>query len=405
MIKTVAYLAPEIISTSATFIYKEIFALQNKSIDVIPISVHESKIIVQDSKVKKLSETITCLYEQSLASVLFCNTKIFLENTQNYLKTLQIVFGDITTLGISKFRSWKLLYQFFYAASLATIIRQNSCQHLHIHFAHVPTQIGMYASLLTGVPFSFTAHANDIFENGILLKEKVERAKAAITISNHNYHFLTEQEVDINKLKIVRCGIDTDNNKYTPRTTLNTPPKIGSLGRLVEKKGMDDVILALSKLHQKGTDFYLEIGGDGYLNDYLKKLAIKHNLKEKIIFKGAIPNDRVYSWLKELDIFILACKEDNNGDKDGIPVVLMEAMTVGIPVISTKISGIPELIQDEISGFLAEPNNPESLANTIEQLLHSPQLIAPITQAARNRVTEEFGMNSNVERLMSVFNS
>ncbi len=402
MIKTIAYLAPEITSISSTFVYKEIFALQDKGIKVIPISVHQPQAINQDLRVTELSKNTIYLYQQSLIVAIILSTILLFKRPRKYISTLLTVFKDITNSGLNKFQSWKLLYQLFYASIVAETINKNSCQHLHIHFAHVPTQIGMYASLLTGVPYSFTSHANDIFDNSSLLKEKVERAKTAITISEYNYHFLAQQGIDVEKLTIVRCGIENHHN-YVPKLNFQKTPKIGSLGRFVEKKGMEDLILALSKLHQEGTDFCLEIGGDGYLKDYLKDLVKQHNLERKTTFKGAIPNHQVYSWLKELDIFILACKEDSNGDKDGIPVVLMEAMNIGIPVISTKISGIPELIQDESSGFLAQPNDPESLANTINKLLGLSHSISQITQAAKDRIREEFAMDKNINRLLAVF--
>lgn len=405
MIETIAYLAPEITSVSSTFVYKEILALQDKGIRVVPISVHKAKVIVRDSQVRELSKKTTYLYQQNIISALICNILFLIKKPTIYLKTLLTVFKDITVCGFCKLQSWKLLYQFLYANNVAKVLEKNSCQYLHIHFAHVPTQIGMYASLLTNIPFSFTSHANDIFENSLLIKEKVERAKTAITISEYNYKFLIQKGINPQKLKIVRCGIDTKNRQFTPKSALGKPLKIGSLGRLVEKKGMDDLIIAVSKLHKKGTDFCLEIGGEGTLYDDLKKLVKEYDVSSKIKFKGVIPNDKVDAWLKELDLFVLACKEDSSGDKDGIPVVLMEAMSIGVPVLSTEISGIPELIQNEKSGFLAKPNDPESLANTISRVLSLSNSISMITQLARNRITEEFELTTNANRLLAIFNA
>ena len=119
---------------------------------------------------------------------------------------------------------------------------------------------------------------------------------------------------------------------------------------------------------------------------------------------GAIAHDDVFSWMRQADIFVLACKEDRNGDQDGIPVVLMEAMAVGIPVVSTEISGIPELIQDGVSGFLAKPNDPESLTEAIERVLNGSKPIAQITKAARQRIVDEFDQDKNIDRLLDIFN-
>ncbi|MEL6496099.1 MAG: glycosyltransferase [Cyanobacteria bacterium J06623_7] len=404
MIETVAYLAPEIPSVSGTFVYQEIIALQEAGIKVVPISVHQPAVVVQDDSVRQLAAKTTYLYRSSLVSVLAGSMSYFLQHPAKYLATLFTVVGDILTVGSLKLGAWKLLYQFLYASRVARLLEENSCQYLHIHFAHVPTQIGMYASLLTGIPFSFTAHANDLYVNKLLLREKAARAKAAVTISEYNRQFMRSQGVDEDKLAVVRCGIKTGEHNYRSGGTRSSPLKIGSLGRLVAKKGMDDLLLALGQLHRQGIDFQLEIAGDGELRDRLEEIAVAQGIADKLKFVGAMPHELVYDWMNSLDVFVLACKQDDRGDRDGIPVVLMEAMTLGVPVVSTQISGVSELIEHERSGFLAESNCPESLARAIERVLHADSLES-ITQAARQRIETEFELKTNVERLLSVFNA
>ncbi|MEO0928264.1 MAG: glycosyltransferase [Cyanobacteria bacterium J06643_13] len=404
MIDTIAYLAPEIPSVSGTFVYQEIIALQQSGLKIVPISVHQPQVLVEDCEVIKLGKLTTYLYQHSLLSTLLLSLGLLIKNPQKYIAVFLTVLSDISQLGISRLSSWKLMYQFLYACRVAKIIEANSCHYLHIHFAHVPTQIGMYASQLTGVPFSFTAHANDLFANQLLLAEKGRRAKTAVTISEYNRQFLLKQGLDAQKIEVVRCGIDTSKHEYLPLGSRANPVKIGSLGRLVAKKGMDDLILALSLLEQKGIDFQLEIAGGGSLRSELEQMAIAKNLADKIKFIGTIPHEQVYDWMKGLDLFVLACKQDEKGDQDGVPVVLMEAMTIGVPVVSTRISGITELIEHESSGFLAHSNDPTSLAVTIEQLLQQSDLAA-ITQAARQRVVEEFELTTNVNRLIAIFNA
>ncbi|BAZ43138.1 putative glycosyltransferase [Chondrocystis sp. NIES-4102] len=400
----IAYLAPEIPSVSGTFVYKEILALEKKGIKIIPISVHKiTSVELNDPQVRTLSERTEYLYQQSLITALFTSLFIFINRPKSYFNTLLMVLADINNVGIVEIKSWKLLYQFLYSSIVAKAILKNSCQYMHIHFAHFPTQIGMYASALTGIPFSFTCHANDIFENKFLLKEKAERAKAVITISEYNYKYLLNLGISVDKLKVVRCGIDTCDRDFITKSEIKFPLKIGSLGRLIEKKGMDDLILACSKLHQQNLDFQLEIGGDGPLNNRLQELIKTHDLSSNVVLKGAIPNDRVYDWFSSLDVFVLACKQNSQGDRDGIPVVLMEAMYVGIPVISTSISGIPELIQDGKSGFLAQPNDPESLAQTLNDFVQQAHSISEITKGAREKVLKEFELDSNVEQLLGIF--
>lgn len=403
--QTIAYLASEIPSLSATFIYKEILALQERGLQVITMSVHYPIVPAKEAELKKILENTHFLYQQKFTSVIVSNLKVFFRHPSRYLITLFLLLSDMWQIGLINPEALKLLYHFFQASQVAKILEEHQCQHLHIHFAHVPTQIGMYASSLSKIPFTFTSHANDLFERGLLLKEKVNRSKAAITISEYNRKFMVSQGLDPRKIKLVRCGIDTkkyefiDHQKHT-----NKQPVIISLGRLVEKKGMDTLILSLKNLAEGRKDFSGEIAGDGLLINELKSLVSQHNLTSKINFKGAIAHDDVFSWMRQADIFVLACKEDRNGDQDGIPVVLMEAMAVGIPVVSTEISGIPELIQDGVSGFLAKPNDPESLTEAIERVLNGSKPIAQITKAARQRIVDEFDQDKNIDRLLDIFN-
>ncbi|MBV5329580.1 MAG: glycosyltransferase, partial [Chlorobium sp.] len=247
--------------------------------------------------------------------------------------------------------------------------KRESCTHLHIHFAHVPTDIGMYASLLTGIPFSFTAHANDIFERGWLLREKIARSKFTATISNYNRNWLISKGCQGEKIQIVRCGIDSSRFTPIPLKKIVAPFRIGTIGRMVEKKGFDTLIEAAALLKKKGVDLRLVVAGDGPMRTTLHELVDKLQLQDTVELSGSIANQDVPAWLHTLDLFVLPCREDQNGDMDGIPVVLMEAMLSGIPVISTRISGIPELITDEVSGLLIAPHEPHALARAMERFL------------------------------------
>ena len=281
MIESIAYLAPEIPSVSGTFVYQEIIALQQAGIKIVPISVHHPAVEVRDDRVRQLAKNTNYLYQSSLLSVLFGSLIFLFKNPSKYLAALFTVLSDISAIGTFKPKAWKLLYQFIYASRVAKIIEHNDCQYLHVHFAHVPTQIGMYASLLTGIPFSFTSHANDLYVNKLLLAEKGRRAKAAVTISEYNRQFLLEQGLPAEKLKVVRCGIDTEKHSYSGTAKKSSPLRIGSLGRLVGKKGMDDLLLALGQLNQQEIDFQLEIAGDGELRDRLQEIAREQGIAKK----------------------------------------------------------------------------------------------------------------------------
>lgn len=403
MKRVVAYLAPEIPGLSTTFVYNEILALEKQGIKVFPFSVKQPETIASSPELSKLREEVEVIYDGKLFALFIYNLFFALRFPLNYLRALWLVLQDMWHLGTGSFYYVKLLYQFLHASKLAWHLKKHKCQHLHIHFSHTPTQIGMYAAALTNGTFTFTAHANDLFAQGRLLKEKVARSSGVAVISKYNQQFLIEQQVDASKIHIVRCGIDTDIAYRDCHRNDSQPLIIGSLARLVPKKGMDDLIAAINFLHQRNIFCKLHIGGDGKIRSDLETLVKKHSLQDWVEFHGAIDHENVPNWLNKLDIFVLACKADENKDKDGIPVVLMEAMASGVPVVSTAISGIPELIEPNVSGMLAKSGDPHSIAEQIESLLAQTERLPTITAEARRTVVEEFSQQVNLNRLIAMF--
>ena len=398
----ISYLAPEINGISSTFVYNEILSMEERGFEVTPISVHLPGAIEEGKKLEGINKKVTYLYQKSLISIIADNIRIILIKPKGYFSTLLMAVSDSLKVGITTRVGRGLLYRFLIASIASRILLKNQCQHLHSHFAHISTDIAMYASKISGISFSFTSHANDLVERGWLLKEKIDRANISITISDYNRNFLVRNFGMGEKIKVVRCGVET-NGFTSKRNQPNTPPLIGSLGRLVEKKGMDVLISAMGKLESMGYHFKLEIAGDGPLMIQLKDLSIEENINSKINFKGAIPHEDVYNWLKKLDLFVLASKKDSNGDQDGIPVVLMEAMALGIPVVSTSISAIPELIEDGVSGLLADPGDVESLSEKLKIALSEPSVINNFTEKAFAYLKKEFDMNLNADRLKNIF--
>ena len=278
-------------------------------------------------------------------------------------------------------------------------LRNNNIDHIHSNFAHIPTDIAMYAAALYGVTFSFISHANDLFERGWLLKEKVSRAKFAVTISAYNKQFLIDKGADENKINVIHCGVDTASFSEREEKKLSNPPILGSLGRMVEKKGFDVLISACDILKREGVAFKLQIAGGGPLKNELEDLAHNLNVMDNIDFMDSISHEDVPKWIKSLDMFVLPCKKDKHGDMDGIPVVLMESMLSGVPVITTRISGIPDLVIDELTGLLCESNNPESLSKKIKSLIIDNKLRNILIENAIAKVKGEFELSCNVKQL------
>lgn len=406
----IGYLAPELPGPSSTFVYNEIFALQKLGFRIQPFSVHGVHDDFKDPKVVELQQISKVLYQESMTRRFFTlfpdNIRALIRNRKGYTRALGWVFRDLRTL-IHQ-RKWKtalgLCFRFWVAARLCYYLSQKQVTHLHIHFAHIPTDIGMYASAMAGIGFSVTSHANDLFERGWLLREKIDRSAFFATISLFNKHFLKEQGITSNKVVIVRCGVNS--LIFQPRASQpnNKTIKLGFLGRLVEKKGVEVLLNACHTLTQNerdgASDFCLDIVGNGPLQESLTAQAKRLDLTDKVRFLGGLDHSQVAGWLKDLDFFVLPCVKDQQGDMDGIPVALMEAIMAGVPVISTGLSGIPELILTSEGGLLASPSDPEDLARVIEQAMSlSIGERENIVNQAVTRVKSEFELQHNAERL------
>ena len=400
----VAYLAPELPALSATFVYNEILQLESLGVQVVPFSVHPPSSAVNEQRVEGLAKRTFNLYAQSKLNVLKDNLLCLLKGPVCYLKTLIMVGRDIWQVGVFNRIGLGLVYRFFFAASLARQLQENDCDHLHVHFAHIPTDIAMYASSLSSVPFSVTAHANDIYERGWLLKEKVERSAFFATISEFNKRYLEDKGVDASKVRIVRCGVEPA--QFSKRTAIleHKKPRVGAIGRLVDKKGFDTLIKAVAILKAQGVAIELQIAGAGPLSQQLQALAVSLDLSQQdVTFLGAIAHTEVASFIKSLDAFVLPCRQDEHGDIDGIPVVLMEAMLSGVPVISTKLSGIPELVAHKETGLLVDQNNSNALAEAILRILNDDTLRVTLVDSAVDKVKNEFSLFENSKKLKDLF--
>ncbi|MBL4743518.1 MAG: colanic acid biosynthesis glycosyltransferase WcaL, partial [Cycloclasticus sp.] len=191
----IAYLAPEIPALSATFVYKEILKLKSFGVEVLPFSVHRPFTEASEPELRDLKKEVVHLYERSKKTVLMAHVFLLVTSPLRYLKSMGCLLSDMLLVGLLSRNSLGLVFRFFYAGHLAKTLIKQKCEHLHVHFAHVPTDIAMYASLLSGVTFSVTAHANDLFERGYLLKEKVARSAFFATISEFNKRYLVEKGI------------------------------------------------------------------------------------------------------------------------------------------------------------------------------------------------------------------
>ena len=310
-----------------------------------------------------------------------------------------------SVIGLSPIAVWK---QFIRAGFIATNCRRDGVRHIHAHFANAPAAVAHFASLMSGIPFSMTAHAKDLY---LTPKRAIRRrATAAVfvaTCTGYNARYLRDlvNPEYRSKIHLVYHGIDLSSFtvRRNPTAALSGAPSfILSVGRLVPKKGHDDLISACAILREAGHNFRCVIVGAGPLRANLEALIERHGLTGTVTLSGAMTHVELIALYRQADLFALAPRITEDGDRDGIPNVLAEAMATGVAVVSTNVSGIPELVRDEQTGLLVPPNDPKALAFAIGRLLHDPGRAARLARAARVLMEEEFELWSTTTQLHSL---
>jgi glycosyltransferase involved in cell wall biosynthesis len=282
-------------------------------------------------------------------------------------------------------------------------IREFDPDVIHAHWATFPSTVAWALAKILDKPFGFTCHAHDIFVNDHLLREKIESAKVAVTISRFNVEYLAEKATPKarEKLNIVHCGVDLTTIPF--RADGREPGQIMAVGRLDPIKGFDVLIDALGELAQNGRRVRARIIGEGPLEATMKASIARYGLSDMVEMTGALPQPEVRKSLYASSIFALPSVVTPAGDRDGIPVSLMEAMAAGTPSVSTRVSGIPELIGHEREGLLVPERDPKALAAALARLLDDPALGARLAQAARVKVESEFDAAKEARKLLDLF--
>ncbi len=311
--------------------------------------------------------------------------------------------------------SWRqpetgFIKEFLQAGYIAQhVLAAGTIRHLHAHFCHTATTVAMFSSQLCSLPFSFTAHAKDIYVRalnpGDLLQTKLHRAKFIVTCTKANQAHLAALGVNGTPIYTIYHGLDT--RQFAPRATaVEEPaaPVLLAVGRLVEKKGFPFLIEACRLLKDRGYQFQCQlIGGAGPCAQQVASLIHELGLEDTVVMRPAVTQEELRQVYQQATLFTLPCQIAENNDRDGIPNVLVEAMAVGLPVVSTNISGIPELIEHGVSGLLAPQKDARALAEAIAELFAAPALRQKLGSAAREKVCRLFNAEANVLELHRLF--
>jgi glycosyltransferase involved in cell wall biosynthesis len=289
---------------------------------------------------------------------------------------------------------------------LARRLEHMPVQLVHTHFAWLPAIAGIVVSQLLDIPFTVTAHAYDIYsQKNDLLALATNMADHIITISETNKKAVCKMNPQMNseKVAVIRCGIDLNYFRPDGRELARKTIQITSVGSLLGKKGHEYLIRACAILQAQHLDFQCMIVGRGELEQHLQNLIQELGLENRVQLAGAQTQEWVRDRLCKSDLFVLACVDAGGGNRDGIPVALMEAMAMSVPVISTPISGIPELVRNEETGLLVPERDAQAIAEAIVRLVSDTFLRQLVIKNGLDLTHKEYDIDKNTDRLSTLF--
>lgn len=279
-------------------------------------------------------------------------------------------------------------------------------EHIHAHFGHAPATVALLLSRFSGRPFSFTGHANDIFfkPSPELLRAKIAEARLVVTVAEHGRRYLAElsDPGDREKIVVVRNGVDRRRFAPRAREPAGELPIVLCVSRLVEIKGLDTLVDACGVLAARGVRFCCEVIGGGHLRHVLEERARSNGLNGELTLAGALDHYAVRAAQERASVFALPSNVTESGRRDELPCAIVEAQSVGVPVVTTPVSAIPEAVEHEKSGLLVPPRDAEALAAAIDRLLHDRDLRARLARGGQ-ATAERFELASTVGRLRDLF--
>ena len=293
------------------------------------------------------------------------------------------------------------------AIAMGYSMQEAGVTHVHAHFANHPALVAYVIHRMTGIPYTFTAHGSDIHVDQTALALKIESAKHAVMISEYNADFVANAcgEALRPKLKVIRCGIDPTLFQRDPATQQQKRFEILCVAALRGVKGHRFLIEACAHLAAEGIDFHCHLVGGGPLLRSLEEQVEAWQIADRVTLHGAQPRPQVIQRMLNADVVVLPSVQDKAGRREGIPVTLMEAMSCETAVVASRISGIPELVEDGVSGRLVTPGDGRALAQALLELARDPELRRSLGREGRQAVLENYELSQNVAELVTLFES
>ncbi len=402
----IAYISQALPNLTETFVYREIFALREQGFSVIPLSIHAPKFDNLSAETRDLAQETTFVFPLNRLGFVRAHLHFLLTRPVQYWQTF---FFVMTRPGESLANRRRTLYHFAEAIFLAITVQRMGVTHVHAHFSVNAATIALVLARLLNISFSFTVH-NNIFTDRLILLEKIQAAKFIAVISEYSRDYLLDwlgdypqKEQIRQKFHIIHCGVDPQ--RFTPLESRppRPVPQILSVAQFAERKGMPYLVEACHLLKQRGCQFTCIIGGGGAQRAELEQLIETYQLAAVVKLPGVIYQEDLITYLNQTDIFAMACITAENGDMDGIPVALMEAMAMEIATVSTYVSGIPELIDHEQTGLLVPEKDVVALADALQRLIENEPYRAQLGQQARAKIVTDFNIHHTSQQITTLF--
>ena len=384
---------------TTTFIDREIRLLQEWGVNLQIISIRRPKRDLAPEQIE-LQQRVNYLLPVSVVMLVMSHVWFVLLRPFAFWRTLFYLFTRPHPGIQSRF---KTLVHFSTGVYAAYAIRENPGNHVHAHFVDRATTVALVIGRLHSIPYSATAHATDIYVNPVILPEKISQARFIATCTQYNKDYLTTAVGKEISRKVHRIYHGLDMVHYQPERQPTDKPMIIAVGQLKEKKGYSYLLKACHILKERGYEFDVQIVGEGPLREELEAQICKLGLEDVVTLCGALPHQAVIDKYKQATLFALPCVVQADGERDGIPNVILEALAMELPVVSTRHSGIPEVIEDGVNGLLVPPEEERLLADALAQLLDDPNLRQKLGSKGRATIMGAFSVESNVEKLLKEF--
>ncbi len=386
---------------TTTFIDREIRTLRSWGVDASVISVRGPVADLSPDQKALAADTHYVMSTLAAWSVIRHHFRFLAKRPGRYL-------GTLVDLIRSRHPSWRsrlrTIAHFGLAVHVAGLIDDTSTpDRLHAHFADRAALIALVAGRILDLPYSLTAHANDIYVEPVLLEKKLAGAEFVATCTGYNATYLSETaRTPAASISRIYHGLPLADYSPHPRSE-EEPPVMVAVGQLKEKKGFAYLIEACSILAKEGVSFRCEIIGEGPLRTDLERAIAIEGLQDRLTLRGALPHNEVIDAYRRAALFVLPCVVADDGDRDGIPNVILEASAMELPVVSTRISGIPEAVEHGETGLLTAPGSTEELTAALKRLLGDAEERRRFGEAGRQLIGERFDVEVNVKQLHRMF--